>query len=74
MKRLTRALMAVSLALMLAGMGTCYFGQRYVENEIPVRVRAGMEWIERGLNLVMLGVLVGVLAIIVHLIRRLYPR
>ena len=48
MKRLTRTLLALSFVLMLAGMSTCYFGQRHAVNQIPPEVRAGMsdtDWV-----------------------------
>ncbi len=63
MKRSTRTFIGISLALLLGSMGTCYFGVRYAENQIPTDVRAqmtdtdwvGSEWITRGMCLFLLG-------------------
>ena len=54
---------------MIASMGTCYFGQRYAENQIPRETLSqmedtdwiGVEWIERGMYLFIFAVLVGLI-------------
>jgi hypothetical protein len=82
MKRLTRVMLGIAAALMLAGMGTCYFGVRYAEAQIPPEIRAGMEdtdwvgfeWIERGMYLSLIAFGVGVSPLLLNLVRRLYPR
>ena len=82
MKQLTRVLLSIAVVLMVAGMGTCYFGQRYAEDQIPPEIRAGMadtdwvgfEWIERSMYLFLIAFVVGVSPLILNLVRRLYSR
>jgi membrane protein YqaA with SNARE-associated domain len=72
MKTSTRMLLTVSLVTILGSMATCFFGVRYAKNQIPPELRArmadtdwvGFEWIERGMYLFVLGVLIGLIPVL----------
>ncbi|HWN09703.1 MAG TPA: hypothetical protein VNO50_10620 [Pyrinomonadaceae bacterium] len=72
MKRSTRIFLTISALLILASLGTCFFGQRYAVNQIPAETLSqmedddwiGVEWMERGMYVFIFAVLVGLIPLI----------
>jgi hypothetical protein len=78
MKKTVRILIGVALLLFVASCATCYFGVNYSVSQIPPEVRKqmtdtdwiGVEWIERGMLLMLCAILSTVAAICIWFSQR----
>ncbi len=78
MKTSMKVLLCVSLLLFVASLSTCYFGVNYSISQIPPEVRAkmgdtdwvGVEWITRGLLLLLASLLLLLIAFALIFVRK----
>jgi hypothetical protein len=78
MKKSIKVLLWVSLLLFVASLSTCYFGVNYAISQIPPEVRAkmgdtdwvGVEWITRGLFLLLASLLSLLIAFALIFVRK----
>ena len=82
MKTAVKVLWAISLALALASLATCYFGAEHAVHQIPPEVRArmsdtdwiGVEWIGYGLFLGSLAVILALAALTLRIRQRRHSK
>lgn len=78
MRNIQRVLFVLSLLLMIASAGTCYFGVQHEINKIPPDTRAAMEdfdwigneWLGRGIIIFIVAVIVVFASFTLWIIRR----
>jgi len=79
MKTSRRVFLSVSALLMIASFATCHFGRRHAINQIPPETFSqmedtdwiGVEWIDRGMYLFIVAVLIGLIPVFRLIITRL---